>query len=160
VPDENVHGFGKEGEPAEIAEEYTNLLKEHPSIDNSGAIPAVDMMLLGTGPDGHCGCIFPDSAEVRATGSGQVMLAGNDDRADGDFLAGTIDFMCASKVVVVSAAGAGRAPMVAKALSGDFGKFDCPAALVEGEEGTFWFTDKESIAEYEDVAEDEEEYED
>ena len=35
-----------------------------------------------------------------------------DDRADGDFVAVTMDVMCATKVVIVSAAGAGRAPMM------------------------------------------------
>ena len=46
-------------------------------------------------------------------GSGAVVLAGNDERADGDFVAVSMDVMCASKVVLVSAAGSGRAPMVA-----------------------------------------------
>ena len=55
------------------------------TIANGGEMPSVDMMLLGTGPDGHCGCLFPDSAEIKATGSGAVVLAGNDERADGDF---------------------------------------------------------------------------
>ena len=42
----------------------------------------MDMMLLGTGPDGHCGCLFPDTPEIKATGTGQIVLAGNDARAD------------------------------------------------------------------------------
>ena len=74
------------------------------------------------------------------------MLAGNDARADGDFVAISLDVMNAAKCVIVSAAGAGRAEMVAKALAGNFGPFDCPAGLVEAEEETLWFTDKESIA--------------
>merc|ERR1711963_760827 len=98
-------------------------------------------MLLGTGPDGHCGCLFPDSAEVKGSGAGKVVLAGNDERADGDFVAVTMDVMCASKVVLVSAAGSGRAPMVAKALSGNFGPYDCPAGMVEAQGQTLWFTD-------------------
>lgn len=148
VPDENVHGFAKEGTPAEIAEGYTALLKSHPSIDNAGPIPGFDMMLLGTGPDGHCGCIFPDSAEVKQTGSGVPVLAGNDERADGDFVAVSMDVMCAAKVVLISAAGGGRAPMVASALSGSFGPYDCPAGMVEAAEDTLWFTDEAGIAEY------------
>lgn len=156
LPKEQVHGFG-EGEPAALAESYTALLKSHPSIDNSGSIPSVDMMLLGTGPDGHCGCLFPDTPEMKATGSGKVVVAGNDDRADGDFLAITMDVMSAAKTVIVSAAGAGRASMVATALSGEFGPYDCPAGTVEAKEATLWFVDKESIAEFEaGMAEDEE----
>jgi len=114
------------------------------------------MLLLGTGPDGHCGCLFPDSAEIKATGSGQVVLAGNDERADGDFVAVSMDVMNAAKVVIVSAAGAGRAPMVAKALSGNFGPFECPAGMVEAVGETLWFTDKEGVAEFEAIAEEDE----
>jgi len=150
VPEANIHGVG-EGTPAEVAASYTKLLQTHPSIDNEGAMPSVDLMLLGTGPDGHCGCLFPDSAEIKATGSGAVVVAGNDERADGDFVAVTMDVMCAAKICLVSAAGGGRAPMVATALSGEFGPFDCPAGMVEAAEDTLWFTDKEGVAEFEQL---------
>ena len=63
-----------------------------------------------------------------------------------------------AKVVIVSAAGEGRAPMVATALSGEFGAYDCPAGMVEAAEDTLWFTDKEGIAEFDaqELEEDEE----
>ena len=114
----------------------------------------MDMMLLGTGPDGHCGCLFPDTPEIKATGTGQIVLAGNDARADGDFLAVSMDVMCATKLVIASAAVEGRAEMVAKALSGEFGAYDCPAGMVEGREDTFWFTDEEGVAEFDAQDED------
>ncbi|KAL1498454.1 hypothetical protein AB1Y20_013779 [Prymnesium parvum] len=145
VPAAQVHGYAA-ASPAEAAAQYAALLESHPAVDNEGALPSFDMMLLGTGADGHCGCVFPQSAEVKATGAGRVALAGNDPRADGDFVALSIDVMCAAKVVLVSAAGAARAPMVAKALSGDFDRFDCPVGLVEAVDQTLWFTDTESIA--------------
>ena len=191
LPDENVHGIEKGCSPSEAAEKYSALLKSHPSIDNSGAVPSVDMMLLGTGGDGHvrqtrqdsnrvhfsppscrfdsgasfeslarqCGCLFPDSAEIKQSGEGKVVLAGNDDRADGDFVAVTMDVMCASKVALVSAAGSGRAEMVSKALSGEFGPYDCPAGMVEAQDDTIWFTDKDGVAEFdaEGVIDDDEE---
>lgn len=152
IPDEQVYGVG-EGSAAEVALSYTELLKSHAAIDNAGAMPSFDMMLLGTGPDGHCGCLFPDSAEIKATSSGAVVLAGNDERADGDFIAISMDVMCAAKVVIVSAAATARAPMVAQALAGNFGPFDCPAGMVEAQEETLWFVDKESIAEFDEFAE-------
>jgi len=156
IPESQVYGVG-EGSPAEVAAKYSELLATHPSIDNSKAVPSVDLMLLGTGPDGHCGCLFPDSAEIKATGSGAVVLAGNDERADGDFVAVSMDVMCAAKVVLVSAAGAGRAPMVSKALSGEYGAFDCPAAMVDAVEDTLWFTDEAGLADFDAVDDDAEE---
>lgn len=149
IPEANVHGFDS-GSAAEAAAQYSELLKKHPSIDNSGTVPAFDMMLLGTGPDGHCGCLFPDSAEIKLSGAGKIVVAGNDPRADGDFVAVTMDVMCATEVVLVSAAGAGRAAMVEKALSGDFGPYDCPAGMVEARDQTLWFVDTESIAKFDE----------
>lgn len=158
VPEANVHGFGPDGTPTELAAKYTELLKSHPSIDNSGGMPSMDMMLLGTGPDGHCGCLFPDTPEIQATGTGKVVMAGNDKRADGDFLAISMDVMCATKIVIVSAAGEGRAEMVATALSGEFGAFDCPAGMVEAAGETLWFTDEGGISKFdEDIEDDEDE---
>ena len=48
VPEENVHGVG-EGSAAEVAAQYTELLKSHSSIDNSGAVPSVRTMQLAAG---------------------------------------------------------------------------------------------------------------
>jgi len=160
VPDEQVYAMGGEGSPAEMAAKYTELLKSHPSIDNEAAIPSFDMMLLGTGPDGHCGCVFPEGEPIKAFGTGEIVMAGNDERADGDFLAVSMDVMCASKVVLVSAAGEGRAEMVATALSGEFGPFDCPAGMVEGQEETLWFTDSGGISKFDEEIEDEDESKD
>jgi len=71
----------------------------------------------------------------------------------------TMDVMCAAKVVLVSAAGAGRASMVAKALAGEFGPYDCPAGMAEGVDDTLWFTDTEGIKEFEDSQDEEDEEE-
>ena len=57
------------------------------------------------------------------------MLAGNDARADGDFVAISLDVMNAAKCVIVSAAGAGRAEMVAKALSGEWSSYTSLSGL-------------------------------
>ena len=51
-------------------------------------------------------------------------------------------YIQAAKVAIVSAAGAGRSSMVAKALAGNFGQYDCPAGMVDAAEETLWFTDK------------------
>ena len=39
--------------------------------------------------------------------------------------------------------------MVAKALSGEFGAYDCPAGMVDAAVDTLWFTDTEGVAEFE-----------
>ena len=106
------------------------------------------MLLLGTGGDGHCGMLFPDSPEIKATGQGLSVVAVEGKAA----VALTMDVMCAAKYVLVSAAGAGRAEMVSKALSGEFGPYDCPAGMVEAQIETLWFVDEESMTDFSAVA--------
>mmetsp|Transcript_31095 Transcript_31095/g.109436 ORF Transcript_31095/g.109436 Transcript_31095/m.109436 type:complete len:103 (-) Transcript_31095:237-545(-) len=72
----------------------------------------------------------------------------------------SMDIMCASKVVLVSAAGEARGPMVCAALSGEFGPFDCPAGMVEAQDETLWFCDTASIADFEDYDQGDEEDDD
>lgn len=50
--------------------------------------------------------------------------------------------------VIVSAGEKKRAGMVAKALSGKFDPFDCPAGLVNCAGMTQWIVDADSIAAY------------
>lgn len=56
VPLANVHKVS-EGEPEDSAAKYEALLRSHPSVDNTGNMPSVDLILLGTGDDGHCGSL-------------------------------------------------------------------------------------------------------
>jgi hypothetical protein len=49
----------------------------------------VDLVLLGTGADGHCAALYPGSPELAATGSGKMVLA----KADGETVTVSIDFI-------------------------------------------------------------------
>jgi 6-phosphogluconolactonase/glucosamine-6-phosphate isomerase/deaminase len=100
-------------------------------------------MLLGTGDDSHCGSLYPQSPEIKATGQGKVVLA--IDEGDKKSIALSMDFMHASKKVLVSA-GEGK-----RALTGEFPEWDCPAGLVDASGETYWFVDTESVAAYETV---------
>jgi len=98
--------------------------------------------------DGHCGSLYPQSDEIKATGQGKVVLA--IDEGDKKSIAVSMDFMNASKKVVLSAAESKRAEMVRRALTGHFSEWDCPAGLVNAQE-TIWFVDTESIVEFDKV---------
>mmetsp|Transcript_30462 Transcript_30462/g.98189 ORF Transcript_30462/g.98189 Transcript_30462/m.98189 type:complete len:301 (-) Transcript_30462:296-1198(-) len=150
VPKENVHKVG-DGDPEEVAAAYAELIKTHPSVDNSGPLPSLDMVLLGTGDDGHCGMLYPNSAEIKQTGLGKVVFAVDGQAA----IAMSMDTFCATKFALVSAAGEARAEMVARALSGNYGDWDCPAGMVDAEE-TIWFCDEDSIAQFNEMESEEE----
>jgi 6-phosphogluconolactonase len=145
IPLDQVYKVPELG-PVEAAAAYEALIRKCPAVDSSGPIPSVDLVLLGTGDDGHCGSLYPQSDEIKATGSGKTVLA--IDEGDKKSIAVSMDFMNAAKKVVVSAAEPKRAEMVKRALSGDFEEWGCPSGLVDCAGETLWFVDTDSIAAY------------
>ena len=145
IPTEQVYKV-PELEPEEAAAAYETMIKECVAVDATGSIPSVDLILLGTGDDGHCGSLYPQSNEIKATGSGKTVLG--IDEGDKKSIAVSMDFMNAAKKVLVSAAEPKRATMVKRALTGDFEEWGCPAGLVDCAGETIWFVDTDSIAEY------------
>ena len=63
IPPEQVHRFGA-GDPEASAAEYEAMLRGLPSQVAGGATPSLDIVLLGTGADGHTASLYPGSAQV------------------------------------------------------------------------------------------------
>jgi len=147
IPASQVHK-APEGSPEKAAAEYEALLRSQPpNVVGVGAngMPSVDLVLLGAGEDGHIGSLHPNKAEIKMAGSGKAVLSINEGGKTS--IAVSLDFICAAKRVVLSAAKASRAPMVLRALRTGSGCYDCPASMVCAAETT-WLVDQESIAEY------------
>lgn len=147
IPESQIYKVG-EGEPGVVAAAYEAMMCSQPESvcgKTEAGIPRVDLMLLGTGEDGHVGSIHPKSDEVKAAGTGQIVLPIDKDGKKS--IAVSMDFMSSSKMVLLSAASAKRAGMVASALKGTFEADNCPAALVRAAD-TLWVCDTGSIAEY------------
>eukprot|EP00933_Yihiella_yeosuensis_P036404 TRINITY_DN3015_c3_g1_i1.p1 TRINITY_DN3015_c3_g1~~TRINITY_DN3015_c3_g1_i1.p1 ORF type:complete len:1063 (+),score=249.62 TRINITY_DN3015_c3_g1_i1:58-3246(+) len=147
IPASNVHKVS-EGSPEEVAKKYEELLRSQPahiigrSVDG---LPQADLVLLGTGEDGHVGSLHPNKKEIKASGSGKPILSINEGGKTS--ICVSMDFIRAAKKVVLSAAKASRAPMVARALRSGCGMYDVPASMVNAA-STTWLVDKDSIKEY------------
>lgn len=67
VPDANVHRMrGEASDPAVAAADYEAELRDTVA-QKIGGIPALDLVVLGIGDDGHTASLFPGEPTVRAT---------------------------------------------------------------------------------------------
>ena len=151
IPEANVYRV-----PAMAAEDaaatYEVTLRGVPSevvaVGDSG-LPVLDLVLLGSGADGHCASLYPDSSQVVCSpGSERAYLP-----AEGKGgITLSIDAISAAKNVLLSAAKPTQADMVRKCLgwSNAASNTKLPAGMISARPGSTeveWLLTKESAVE-------------
>ena len=113
-----VHRIRGELQPADAAGELDHAL--------DGV--ALDFLLLGIGPDGHCASLFPRSPQLRVEDaratSGEAGLEPFVDR-----VTMTMPTLRSARRIVFIASGDGKADAIARAFGGDVSE-DVPSSLV------------------------------
>jgi len=145
VPAERVHAMPPSGgdfaEPEDAAAWYADQLAA--AAPGGAAVPRLDLLLLGMGPEGHVASIFPDSPAVE---DARTVVAVRDcpkpppTRISLGFAA-----INAAEEVWLLVSGEAKAPAVAQALAGA-DPADLPAAGVHGTRATRWFLDRAAAA--------------
>lgn len=111
--------------PEEAAAAYDRLLRE---------LPALDLVHLGLGEDGHTASLFPGSPALEV--DDRLVVATGDDAHPHRRLTFTFPAIARARLVVVTVSGAEKAPAWARLCRGD----DVPAARVRAER-VVWLVD-------------------
>jgi 6-phosphogluconolactonase len=131
IPARNVHRMEAEAEDAAAAaDRYAALLPA-----------ALDVLVLGIGPDGHTASLFPGSPALRE--QERRVVPARAPKPPERRLTITPPVIAAARRVLVLAAGADKAEAVARALKGGAGPGDVPARLAR--DGV-WFLDRAAAA--------------
>jgi 6-phosphogluconolactonase len=131
IPDSNVHRMEAERPDRDAAaREYERSLP-----------PALDILLLGIGPDGHTASLFPGSpaADERR----RLVLPVIGTKAPVERLSITPPVIEAARRLTVAAAGGDKAAAVARALEGSASAKEVPARLARR---GVWFLDRAAAA--------------
>jgi 6-phosphogluconolactonase len=145
VPAERVHAMppsdGDFAEPEDAAAWYADQLAA--AAPDGAAVPRLDLLLLGMGPEGHVASIFPHSPAIE---DARTVVAVRDcpkpppTRISLGFAA-----INAAEEVWLLVSGEAKAPAVAQALAGA-DPADLPAAGVHGTRATRWLLDRAAAA--------------
>jgi 6-phosphogluconolactonase len=146
VPDHRIHAMppsdGEFAEPEDAAAWYAAELAA--AAPEGSAVPRLDLLLLGMGPEGHVASIFPESpavSDVRTVVAVRDCPKPPPTRVSLGFAA-----INAAEEVWLLVAGSGKAPAVAQALAGADAA-QLPAAGVHGIRATRWLLDDAAASE-------------
>ncbi len=105
------------------------------------ALPALDVVHLGLGPDGHCASLFPGSATVAIDDPDVLVVADRDDSGahPHDRVTLTLPAIARARLVVFTVAGTTKHDALARIDAGE----DLPAARVEAAE-VRWLVDADA----------------
>jgi 6-phosphogluconolactonase len=150
LPASNLHRV-PELPAEEAAKAYEATMREMPreivGVCDSTGLPSLDLCLLGSGADGHCASLYPNSAQVicspgcsraylPAEGKGGITLS--------------VDAINSARNVLLSAAKASQSDMCRKCLgwSNAATNHKLPAGMISTSEGAVveWFLSEESAA--------------
>ena len=107
-------------------------------------VAGIDVLMLGVGPEGHVGSVFPDSPAVHSDRA-DVVAVRDCPKPPPTRITLTLPMVRTAREVWLCVAGEGKAGAVAAAVGGA-SEVDWPAAGARGTERTLWLVDREAAS--------------
>ena len=148
IPEQNIHRV-PEIAADDAAEEYERILKESGVVGlcESTNLPQLDLCLLGSGADGHCASLYPESTQVVCSPGCQKVYLPAEGKGG---ITVSIDMINSARHVLISAAKAQQSDMARKCLgwSNAATNHRLPAGMISTNEGAVveWVLSEQSAA--------------
>ena len=137
VPIGSVHRMQGELPPDEAAEAYEQDLRD---FFGSEHLPRFDLILLGTGPDGHTASLFPETSALEV--HDRLVVANPVLKLETTRITLTVPAINAARAVCFLVAGENKAGPVAEIVEGNPDPREYPASLIQPENGPVWMLDR------------------
>lgn len=142
VPAGSVHRMQGQLPPDEAAEAYEQELRD---FFGSEELPRFDLILLGTGGDGHTASLFPETAALEV--HDRWVVANPVLKLETTRITLTVPIINAARAVYFLVAGEGKAGPVAEILEGTPDPRQYPATLIQPQGGPKWMLDRPAASE-------------
>jgi 6-phosphogluconolactonase len=136
IPTDHIHGIPTQtADPAESARLYEQHLY---SFFGDKEIPALDLILLGLGDDGHTASLFPQTEVLNVCDH----LIGVGYRGTDPRITFTIALINRARCVLFLVAGQNKRPALKEIFSDNANSFDYPARFIRPEGKLIWLLDQ------------------
>jgi 6-phosphogluconolactonase len=145
LPPAQVHRMEAERPDRDAAARaYEAVLARVGGVAEGGPPPALDLALLGMGPDGHTASLFPHTAALDETT--RWCVVNHVPKFHADRLTLTVPVLNRARRALFLVAGTDKAAVLAEVLEGPPDPKRLPSQLVRAEGGTAWFVDRLAAA--------------
>lgn len=138
MPAANIHPMPTdEPDPQAAARKYEEHLREF-FHTQAGEFPAMDLILLGTGDDGHTASLFPHTEALKVRD--RLITVGNKDGMPR--ITFSAPFINQARCVMFLAAGANKRSALAQVFAPTADEFTYPARLIQPQGELWWLLDR------------------
>jgi 6-phosphogluconolactonase len=138
IPDSNIHAMPTdEADPAVAARKYEEHLREFFQIQ-VGEIPALDLILLGMGDDGHTASLFPHTEALSVRD--RLITVGNKDAQPR--ITFTVPLINHARCVMFVVAGTNKRPALAQVFAPIADDLSYPSRLIQPQGKLWWLLDQ------------------
>jgi len=145
VPEAQIIKIGEDLPVAQAATAYAGDMMRLPRSvlpRDADDLPVLDMILLGVGPDGHVGSLFPNTAATACDDGSWVVPVSASPKPPAERITMTMPVINAAKEVLIVAVGEGKAEIVQRALETQSLPGALPVQLVYPKNGQLtWVVD-------------------
>ena len=140
IPAQNIHPMPTDdADPADAARKYDAHLAEFFNL-KTGEFPALDVILLGMGDDGHTASLFPHTEALQVRDR-LITVGSKDGQPRITFTAPTINH---GRCVMFVVAGANKRPALAEIFAPLADELSYPSRLVQPQGELWWLLDREA----------------
>ena len=140
IPAQNIHPMPTDdANPADAARKYEAHLAEFFHLKR-GEFPALDVILLGMGDDGHTASLFPHTEALQVRDR-VITVGSKDSQPRITFTAPTINH---GRCVMFVVAGANKRAALAEIFAPEADELSYPSRLVQPQGELWWLLDREA----------------
>ena len=145
IPAEHIHRIEAERSDLDTAaRDYEAILARLFGVNAGGQPPALDLILLGMGPDGHTASLFPHTKALDETN--RWVVANHVPQLNTDRLTLTRPILNRAQEVLFLVAGADKAERLAEVLAGPADPKRLPSQSMQPDGQLVWFVDRAAAA--------------